>query len=56
MMGVLTLFQMTGERFSWGGGRRDRSEESEAIRRDYVAALRSADGHDLGPLLAFARS
>ena len=56
MMGDLALFHLTGERFSWGGGRRDRGEESEAIRRDYIAALRSADGHDLGPLVAFARS
>jgi Fic-DOC domain mobile mystery protein B len=56
MMGDLALFQLAGERFGWGRGRRDRGEDSEAIRRDYIAALRSADDHDYGPLLAFARS
>jgi hypothetical protein len=28
----------------------------DTLRRRYVAVLRAADGHDIGPLLAFARS
>ena len=39
--------------FSWGAG--DLIGTGE-IRKRYVAALRSADSHDLGPLLDFIRS
>jgi hypothetical protein len=31
-------------------------QDPGSVRRGYVAALRSADGHDMGPLLTFARS
>jgi hypothetical protein len=40
-------------RLSWGSAHlQDASEE----RRRDIAALRAADDHDMGPLLAFARS
>ena len=38
--------------FSWGGG--SLADVGE-LRARYVTALRSADNHDIGPLLAFAR-
>jgi len=38
--------------FSWGGG--SLADVGE-LRARYVAALRFADNHDIGPLLAFAR-
>jgi hypothetical protein len=42
-----------GERFSWGSvSLCDASD----VRRRYIAALQTADNHDVGPLLAFARS
>ena len=40
-------------RFTWGGG--DLSLVGDARQR-YIAALRAADGHNYGPLLAFART
>jgi hypothetical protein len=41
------------DRFTWGRANlRDASE----VRRRYLDALKAADGHDIGPLLAFARS
>lgn len=39
--------------FSWG---RSNLVDAGETRARYVAALRAADGHDLGPLLAFARA
>ncbi len=39
--------------FSWG---RANLVEAKETRRAYVSALRAADGYDIGPLLAFARS
>lgn len=39
--------------FTWGG--RDLVDPGET-RAAYVAALKAADAHDLGPLLAFART
>jgi hypothetical protein len=40
-------------RFSWGSESLDTANET---RGRYIAALRAADNHDLGPLLAFVRS
>jgi hypothetical protein len=31
-------------------------QDAGALRRAYITALRAADNHDIGPLLAFARS
>jgi Fic-DOC domain mobile mystery protein B len=39
--------------FSWG---RANLVDAGETRARYVAALRAADGHDLGPLLAFSRA
>lgn len=47
------LKSMGRERFSWGG--RNLVNLSETRKR-YIAALRAADGHDIGPLLEFVRS
>lgn len=40
-------------RFTWGSGN---LVATANLRRNYVTALRAADGHDIGPLLIFARS
>lgn len=49
----LLLKVMGRERFSWGA--RNRVDIKE-IRKRYIAALQSADGHNIGPLLDFGRS
>jgi Fic-DOC domain mobile mystery protein B len=49
----LLIMQFGGQRFSWGSANlRDAGD----LRTRYIAALRAADDHDIGPLLAFARS
>ena len=40
-------------RMNWGSGNLVATDE---LRRRYVSALRAADAHEIGPLLAFARS
>lgn len=40
-------------RFSWGGG--DLAGAAD-VRKRYIAALKAADGNEIGPLLEFARS
>jgi Fic-DOC domain mobile mystery protein B len=47
------IIQLKGKRFTWGDA--DLRSAGEA-RTAYIAALRAADGHDLGPLVSFARS
>ncbi|RYF23258.1 MAG: mobile mystery protein B [Oxalobacteraceae bacterium] len=49
----LLAVQLGRERFTWGSAN---LVEAAATRRAYVNALRVADGHDLGPILAFART
>lgn len=49
----LLAARMGAPRFSWG---RTSLIEAGETRRRYIAALRAADGHDMEPLLAFARS
>jgi len=49
----LLAVQLGRPRFSWGGG--DLAEPAQT-RRAYVQALQRADGHDIEPLLAFART
>jgi len=39
--------------FTWGS---DSIVETGELRARYVAALQAADAHDIGPLMAFARS
>jgi Fic-DOC domain mobile mystery protein B len=53
MMADLLIERLGGEPFSWGGG--SLADVGE-LRARYVAALQAADGHNIGPLLAFARS
>ncbi len=50
----LLLVSLGRPRFSWGGG--DLTRPASDVRKAYVAALRAADGHDIGPLLAFVRT
>lgn len=49
----LLIARMGEPRFTWG--RANLIEPGEA-RKQYIAALRAADGHAMEPLLAFARS
>lgn len=53
MMADLLIERLAGEPFSWGGGS---LADASDLRTRYIAALQAADGHDIGPLLAFARS
>src|ERR1022692_168561 len=49
----LLAMSLGGERLSWGSAN---LQDASAVRRRYIAALQAADNHDIGPLLAFARS
>jgi len=49
----LLLTALGRPRFSWG---RVNLVDASQTRQAYVAALRAADNHDVGPLLAFVRS
>jgi Fic-DOC domain mobile mystery protein B len=49
----LLAVQLGQERFSWGSANLVTADDTRAT---YVAALKAADAHDIGPLLAFARS
>jgi Fic-DOC domain mobile mystery protein B len=53
LMADLLVERLGGTPFSWGSGA---LADASDLRRRYVAALRAADRHDIGPLLAFARS
>jgi Fic-DOC domain mobile mystery protein B len=53
LMADLLVMRLGGERFSWGSAN---LQDAGAVRRRYIAALEAADNHDIGPLLAFARS
>jgi Fic-DOC domain mobile mystery protein B len=48
----LVIRHLGGAPFSWGG---DSLRETSELRSAYISALRAADNHDIGPLLAFAR-
>ena len=53
LMADLLVMHLGRDRFTWGRANlRDASE----VRRRYIDALKAADDHDIGPLLAFARS
>ena len=52
-MADLLVMRLGGERFSWG---RANLQAAGDIRGRYITALKAADNHDIGPLLAFARS
>lgn len=53
LMADLLVMKLGGEQFSWG---RASLRDASDVRQRYVAALQAADNHDIGPLLAFARS
>jgi Fic-DOC domain mobile mystery protein B len=49
----MLIVHLGQRRFSWGSASLVAAAEA---RRNYVAALRAADGHDITPLFEFARS
>jgi Fic-DOC domain mobile mystery protein B len=49
----LLVMSLGGERFSWGSAN---LQDAGGVRHRYITALQAADNHDVGPLLAFARS
>lgn len=53
LLADLLIEALGGEPFSWGGGSLAGAGE---LRNRYIGALQAADNHDMGPLLAFARS
>ena len=53
MMADLLIRRLGGQPFTWGGGS---LADIGELRKSYIAALREADGHNIEPLLAFARS
>jgi Fic-DOC domain mobile mystery protein B len=53
LMADLLVMRLGSERFSWGS---TNLQDAGAVRKRYIAALQAADNHDIGPLLAFARS
>jgi fido (protein-threonine AMPylation protein) len=52
-MADLLIISLGGERLSWGS---TNLQDASDMRGRYIAALHAADNHDIGPLLAFARS
>ena len=53
LMADLLVMELGQERFSWG---RANLQAPGHVRARYIAALKAADNHDLGPLLTFVRS
>ncbi len=53
LLADLLVMSLGGERFSWGSAN---LQDAGDMRRGHIAALQAADEHDIGPLLAFARS
>jgi Fic-DOC domain mobile mystery protein B len=53
LMVDLLVMRLGAERFSWGSANLQAAGD---VRGRYIAALKAADDHDIGPLLAFARS
>jgi Fic-DOC domain mobile mystery protein B len=53
LMADLLIERLGGQPFSWGGGS---LADVGQLRVAYITALKAADSHDIGPLLAFARS
>jgi fido (protein-threonine AMPylation protein) len=52
-MADLLVMSLGGERFSWGSAN---LQDADAMRERYIAALHTADDHDIDPLLEFSRS
>ncbi len=53
LMADLLIMSLGRERFSWGSAS---LQDAGLTRRRYISALQAADNHDIGPLVAFARS
>jgi Fic-DOC domain mobile mystery protein B len=53
LMADLLVMRLGGQRFSWGSANLQAAGD---VRGRYIAALKTADSNDIGPLLAFARS
>jgi Fic-DOC domain mobile mystery protein B len=53
LMADLLAERLGVESFTWGGGSLN---DVGQLRARYVAALKAADNHEIGPLLTFARS
>ena len=53
LLADLLVMHLGGERFTWG---RANLQEAGILRRSYIEAVKAADQHDFGPLIAFARS
>ena len=53
LMADLLVMQLGRERFSWG---RESLRDAGAVRARYIEALRAADKHEIGLVLAFARA
>lgn len=53
LMADLLVMQLDRDRFTWGS---TNLQDASEVRRRYIDALKAADAHDIGPLLAFARS
>ena len=53
LMADLLVMSLGGGRFSWGSAN---LQDAGAVRERYIAALHTADDHDIGPLLEFSRS
>jgi Fic-DOC domain mobile mystery protein B len=53
LLADLLILQSGGERLTWGSAN---LQQARDVRRRYIESLKSADDHDIGPLLAFARS
>ena len=49
----ILVVSLGGNRFTWG---RTNLQAPSEIRRRYIDALHAADNHDIGPLIAFART
>ena len=53
LLADLLILQSGGEQLTWGSAN---LRQAGDVRRRYIESLTSADDHDIGPLLAFARS
>jgi Fic-DOC domain mobile mystery protein B len=54
LMADALIVQLGGEVFTWGGG--GTLQDMGQLRNHYIHALRQADDHDFGELIAFVRS
>lgn len=53
LLADLIVMRLSRERFSWGSANLQAAGD---VRGRYIAALKRADDHEIGPLLVFARS